>query len=341
VPDRFESAYTYARVCGSLARSYLGDRAASLAMCARVGEAWRAVFGESPPAQPENELAAAAERGVRARAAAALRSIAGPLLEEEPFFAALVRKWEFSYLKRVLSAVVERLGEASPEAPAIDDPGLEPGFNAAAYPDLDAMLRRSRYQWIIETGLGDLPSVKNTLDKQYYAELWRSLATVPAGLIGTLRDLIRVEAELENLVWGLRLKRYYAMGAADIESLLIELDGVDVARPTIDAVGLRADSRSEWELWKWERLVPNSRREDGGDWYFDVRGFESEARRYLYRRLYRRLHLEFDTYVPLYAYFRIKEFEATAIHGVIEGIKLEAPAAEIAAFAIDTTGGAA
>jgi hypothetical protein len=109
----------------------------------------------------------------------------------------------------------------------------------------------------------------------------------------------------------------------------------------LDAIAKRADSRSEWANWKWERLVPDSRRSDGGDWYFDVRAFESNARRYLYRRLYRRLHLEFDTYVPLYAFFRIKEFETTAIHGVIEGIKLEAPAAEIAAFAIETTGGAA
>jgi len=85
--------------------------------------------------------------------------------------------------------------------------------------------------------------------------------------------------------------------------------------------------------------MPDSRREDGGDWYFDVRAFESAAHRYLYRRLYRRLHIESDTYVPLYAYFRIKEFEAAAIHGVIEGIKLEVPVAEIASFAVETTGG--
>lgn len=337
MPDRFESAYVYARVCGSLARSYLGDRAAALAGCARVGEAWRAVFGESPPAQPENELASAAERGVRARSVEALRSIAGSLLDEAPFFTALVRKREFSYLKSVLSAAAER----SPEAPAPDEGGAEPGFDASGYPDLDAMLRRTRYQWVIEAGLGDLPSVKNALDKQYYAELWESLRTVGPSLIGTLRDLIRVEAELENLVWGLRLKRYYSLGAAEIESLLIRLPGAEVAQPALSALGRRADSRSEWASWKWERLIPEPRREEGGDWYFDVRGFESAARRYLYRRLYRRLHLEPDTYVPLYAYFRIKEYETTAIHGVIEGIKLEAPAAEIAAFAIDATGGAA
>jgi hypothetical protein len=335
MPARFESAYVYARVCGSLARSYLGDKAGTLAGCARVGEAWRAVFGESPPTLPENELADAAEKSVRARAIEALYNIAGSVLDEEPFFMALLRKREFAYLKKLLSAVIERAAEA----PATDEPGFEPQFAVGGYPDLDAMFRRTRYQWLIETGLDDLPSVKNRLDKQYFAELWNSLETVPRARAGSLRDLIRLEAELENLVWGLRLKRYYSMVAEEIRPLLITLPGVDVAQTTLDAVSKRADSRSEWEAWKWERLIPDSRREDGGEWYFDVRGFESAAHRFLYRRLYLRLHMEPDTYVPLYVYFRMKEFEAEAIQGIIEGIKLEAPANEIAAFAVDTTGG--
>jgi vacuolar-type H+-ATPase subunit C/Vma6 len=334
VPQGFDSAYAYARVCGSLARSYLGERASTLAMSARVGEAWRAIFGELPPVLPEAELASAAERGVRKRAMEALRSIAGSLLSEEPFFAALVRKWEFAYLKNVLAAIVER----SPAAPGTEGSPLDPEFDPQGYPDIDKMLRRTRYQWVIESGLDDLPAVKNRLDRQYYGELWNSIRTIPSGLEGTIPELLRVEAELENLVWGLRLKRYYSMVAADIEPLLIGLDGIDVRTPTLRAVGLRADSRSEWAGWKWEKLVPDSRREDGGDWYFDVRGFELAARGYLYRRLYRRLHLEFESYVPLYAYFRIKEYETMAIHGIIEGIKLEAPAAEIIAFAAQTTG---
>ncbi len=342
MPDRFESAYAYARVCGSLARSYMGDRAESLAGSARVGEAWRAVFGESPPTLPENEMASEAERALRGRPAEALRRIAGALVKEQPFFAALARKREFAYLKNLLSAAAaDRSAADSPAPPALEEPGLELGFDASGFPDLDAMLRRTRYQWVIEAGLGDLPSVKNRLDRQYYSELWEATGSVPRKLLGSLRDLIKVEAELQNLVWGLRLKRYYAMGASDIEGLLIALPGVEAARPALEAVARRAESRSDWTGWKWERLVPDARSEEGGDWYFDLRGFESAAHRYLCRLLFRRLHLEFETYVPLYAYFRLKEFETTAVHGVIEGIKLEAPAAEIASFAVETTGGAA
>jgi hypothetical protein len=337
VPQGFESAYAYARACGSLARSYLGERASALAASHRVGAAWRGIFGEPPPALPEAELATAAERGLRSRAYEALRGIAGSLVREEPFFAALVRKREFSYLKSLLSFIIE----LRTEAPPLDFPDLKPEFDTKGYPDLSAMLRGTRYQWLIDVGLEDLPAVKNRIDRQYYAELWDSVLALPEALAGKIPALVRREAELENIVWALRLARYYGMSAPDINERLIELAGVEVRSRALKALGFRPDSRSDWSAWKWEALVPDSRREEGGEWRFSLRQFETAAHRYLFRLLYRSLHLEMESYTPLYAYFRIKEAEATAMHGIIEGIKLEASAAEIAAFAAQATGGQA
>lgn len=337
MPNGFDSAYTYARVSGSLARSYLGERALALAMSPRVGEAWRSIFGEPPPAQPEATLADMAERALRPRAMEAIRPIAGNLLREEPFFAALTRRLEFAYVKVVLAAVSEGL----PEAPPIAEGGFAPAFLVEAYPDLESMLAGTRYRWVIESGLEDLPAVKNRLDRQYYAELWATIPGIPSWLRGSIRDLVRLEAELENLIWGLRLKRYYSMGAIEIEPLLIELKGIDIKSQALRAVARRPDSRGDWAGWKWERLIADWRSEEGGNWHFDLRGFESAARDYLFHKLVRRLHQEQDTYVPLYAYFRIKEIESTAMRGIIEGIKLEAPASEIGILASESTGGRA
>jgi vacuolar-type H+-ATPase subunit C/Vma6 len=346
----FELAYAYARVCGSLARSFLGDRAASLATSPRVGEAWRIVFGEAPPVLPEVQLADQAEKKLQRRADSALRSIAGNSIDEEPFFACLIRNGEYSYVKRLLSAIVER----SASAPEFD--GLELGIDVSAYPDFEKMFGKGRYHWIVDAAhkagekgaaasLADLPAIKNKLDKQYYLELWLSLDSVPPIYAGSLRDLLRLDAELQNVVWALRLKRYYAFRPDGIEGLLIDLPGVDVKGPALDGANRRLDSRSDWISWKWARLVSDAKSAEGSGAdagaAFDVRSFESAAHRYQYRRLYNRLHLESETYVPLYAYYRIKELETRAIHGIIEGIKLEAPAAEIGAFALGTTGGAA
>jgi hypothetical protein len=331
----FDSGYAFARACGSLARGYLGDRASSLAKSARVAEAWRAIFGESPPALGEEELAAAADARLTHRPVEAFERIAGRLDLDEPFFAALLRKREFAYVKSLVSGIVE----GSPEPPPVT--GFSPSVNLPGYPDLERTFRGSRYQWLAESGLGELAAAKNRIDRQYFEELWASTATIKPNLVGTLPLLLRLEAELENLVWALRLKRYYSMGAEEIGPLLIGLKGCDVKSTALGALGLRADLRSEWDGWRWERLLDDGRREEGGEWHLDLRRFEAAARSYLFRKLYRRLHFELDSYVPLYAYFRIKEYETQAIQGIIEGIRLEAAAAEIGAFASATTGGAA
>jgi hypothetical protein len=331
----FELAYAYARVCGSLARSFLGDRAASLATSPRVGEAWRTVFGDAPPVLPEAALADQAEKGLRCRAERALRSIVGSAADEEPFLSSLLRDGECAYVKRLLAAVSEHQAEAP------DAEGLSLSFGLSGYPDLEKTLADSRYRWILEADPDDLPALKNGLDKRYYLDLWKSIGSVPFAHRGSLSELVKLDAELQNLIWALRLKRYYGFGAGEIQGLLIELPRVDLSSAALDAVSRRLDSRSDWASWKWKRLVDDARSPESEAAGLDVRGLEAAARRYHYRFLYHRLHLEPDTFVPAYAYYRIKELETRAIHGIIEGIKLEAPAAEIGSYAFETTGGAA
>jgi hypothetical protein len=333
----YDSAYAYARACGGLARSFLGARAASLARCARAAEAWRAVFDEPPPELPEAALAAEAEIRLATRASEALETVAGPSALDIPIFMALCRRRESAYLKRAVAAAIE--GAAAPPEPS--DPGLYRGFFIEAFPDIERMVRGTRYQWIAEAGTLDLPAVKNGLDRQYFRELWAAAREIPGRRAGSLLSLIKIEAELENVAWALRLARYYAMGSSDIEALLMDLPGTDVKAPALAALGFRADARGDWRGWKWERLVPDARKDAGGAWRLDLRGLESTADAYVFRRLARALHMEADTWVPLYAFFRIKEIEAAAIRGIIEGIRLEAPEDEIAAFAAERTGGAA
>ncbi len=325
--DRFELSYIYARVCGALSRSWAGERSSELLRLGRLSDIWRALFGDAAPALPEAALLAATESRVIRESLDDFKNLAYRLKKDEPFFIALRRKAEFARIKRVLLAV--QGSESS--CPPCDDADLPEGFDSKAYPRLEAMFRGgTRYTWIAESGLVDLPATENRLDRQFYTELWDALSTVPSRLRDGLRKLLSLEIELENVVWALRLSRYYSMRPELIKNLLIEVKGADLSSTALAGCARRHDRRAEWHGWKFEFLLA-----DGPDpWTLDVPAIETAARRYLYRRMRLALHVNPFTYTPLYCFYRLKEFEAAVVLGVIEGTYLGAPADEMAAFAL-------
>lgn len=331
----FELSYVYARVCGSLSQAFLGQKAVELARPGRLSELWRSFFNDSPPSLPESSIVAAAERRAIEESLTGFRSLAARLRAKEPFFDALRRKAEFARVKRILLAVSG--GQRSPEElPPSDDPLLTPGFDESAFPNLTKMFAIGRYSWISDETLKDIPAASNRLDRQFYSELWDEVRKLPRRKAGALSKLVREEIELQNIVWALRLKRYYGMDEAQIEERLIALRDVDVRSAALSALSFRFDQREDWTGWAWERLI-------GGETYgvsflLDVRSVEDEARRYLYRSVKRALHIYPFTYTPLYCYFKIKEYETAAVIGIIEGVHLGAPFEEMAAFAAGLTG---
>ena len=336
--DRFELSYVYARVCGSLSRAFLGERAIELARAGRISELWRVVFKDAAPSLPEAAVVAAAERRAVAESLAGFRELTGRLRVREPFFDALRRKAEFARVKRVLLAVKEGARLQS-ELPPSDDQELAPGFAESAFPDISKMFAQGRYSWIKAETLDDLPGAENRLDRQFYTELWNELRRIPRGKVGALPRLLSEEAELENVVWALRLKRYYGMDKGQIEGRLIELEGADVASAALKALEFRFDQREDWRRWKWDSLVMEDER--GGPFFLDLRSLELSARKRLFHSVKRSLHLHPFTYTPLYCFFKIKEYETAAIIGVIEGLHLGAPFEEMASFAAGITGGSA
>lgn len=323
--DRSELAYVYARVCGSMNRLWIGARATELLRIGRLSEIWRVLFSELAPSLPENALLKALESRVVREALDDFKSLAKVQRREEAFFMALRRKAEFARVKRVLLAI--RQGEVT--CPPSDDAELEEGFDSSAYPKLSEMFAKGPYSWIGPATLEDLPAAENRLDRQYYVELWSAFSTLPSAYQGGLRGLLLLEIELENVVWALRLARYYSMGREAIEPLLIALPDVDVRAAALSGALRKFDRRSDWEGWKYEALV----RGGGEPWRLDVRAVETEARRLLYKKLKRALHLNPFTCTPLYSFYKMKEFEASVILAVLEGLHLGAPAEEIANFA--------
>lgn len=324
--DRFELSYIFARVCGAQSRSWTGTRALGLLNAGKLSELWRILFPDPPPALPEIALLGAIESRIVSESLGEFRKLADNLHKEEPFFLALRRKVEYARVKRILLAL--RDGEAT--CPPCDDPALPEGFDAAAFPDLAGMFGESRYSWLDADALLNLPSAENRLDRQYYEELWASLSSVPASRKAGLKKLLGLEIELENVVWALRLSTYYSMDSNGIRPLLVDLPGLDVTSAALDGVRRKFDKRSDWQGWKFERLLAK----EGESWSLDVRSLETEARRFLYSRLRLALHMNPMSYAPLYCFYKMKEFEASVLLGVAEALHLGAKPEELESFVL-------
>lgn len=324
--DRFELSYIYARVCGAMNRSWAGPRSAELVRQTRLSDLWRILFDEASPSLPERSLLGAAEARLVRHSLEEFRKLADELQRDEPFFLALRRKTEFARVKRILLAVKD----AEPACPPSEDPSFPDGFLAGAYPRLGEMFAEGRYSWIDEGSVENLPAAENRLDKQYYTELWTAAASLRRSRRAGLPRMLRLEIELENVVWALRLARYYAMPAETVRSLLVSLPDVDVTGAAMAALGFRMDRKQDWEGWKYAFLV------EGADepWALDVRSVETGARRYLYRQARLALHMNPASYAPLYCFFKLKELETAVVIGIAEGIHLGAPAEELASFAL-------
>ncbi len=334
----FDFAYIYARICGNLAGSFLGPRAASLARCRKLSEAWRLVFGDEPPALPLRALVSAADARLETSAMESLRAIAGPAALYDPVIRALARRREMSCLKRLIAAAAA--GRDCPDMPVIPDSPV--GKFVEAYPDIPRMVEKTPYEWIAKSKNLGLDEIKLALDRQYFRDIFAGTAQCSDHAARSrIASLASIEVELLDIIWAFRLARYYSMDHSHIQDRLIDVPGRDVKAAAMTALSFRQDVRSDWQRWKWNHLVPDTRSEDSGSWSFDLREFETAAAAYLYRTLKRALHLENGLFVPLYSYFKIKEIEASILRGVFEGIVLEAPEEEIAAFALQVTGGAA
>jgi len=324
--DRFELSYIYARVCGAMNRSWAGSRSAELVRQTRLSDLWRILFDDASPSLPERSLLGATEERLVKRSLEEFHKLADELQRDEPFFLALRRKAEFARVKRILLAVKD----AEPACPPSEDPSLPDGFLAGAYPRLEEMFAEGRYSWIDGESALELSAAENRLDRQYYEELWTAASLLPRPRRAGLPRMLGLEIELENVVWALRLARYYAMPAEMVKPLLVSIPDVDVTGAAMEALGFRMDKRQDWDGWKYEFLVDGP----AEPWALDVRAVETGARRYLYKKARLALHMNPSSYAPLYCFFKLKELETAVVIGIAEGIHLGASAEELASFAL-------
>ena len=317
--DSFELAYLYARICGAFSLMNLGAKGANLARESSLSSIWKLYFDEEIPDKPEAWLLATLEKKVLARSIGRFLSLASPVMGSDGFVAALVAKYEISVIKNMLQRIAE--SESKPEAPVFSDEVVVKALSA--WPRLKDMFSGTVYDWVDESALADIGATESRLDTQYYKRLWDSALALPRGKLGNIPALILREIEYQNLAWALRLRKYYGYGRESTRPLLVDIEGEDVLSLAMGSFDLDIDNTASFAAWPGKKFLLGQ-----VSTRLDVPTLEDKLQRDLFSFVRRSMHMYPFSYTPLYCYFKMLEAEASFILGVLEGIRLKAPAEE-------------
>jgi vacuolar-type H+-ATPase subunit C/Vma6 len=319
VADSFEIAYLYGRICGAFSTMNLGAKGAGIARDSSLSDIWKLYFDQEIPDKPEAWILTTLERKAIRRSVDKFLALARPVLVSDTFANALSAKYEIEAVKSMLFRLAA--SEAKPDAILFSSPMTEKAL--AAWPRMKDMFEGTAYDWIDGAALVDLGVAENRLDREYYRNLWRAAATLPKRMVGNIPALILKDIQYQNLIWALRVRRYYGYTAERTMPLLVTIDGEDTTSLAKSTFGLDIDNLGTFGSWPEKKLLSSQTTAR-----LDVPAMELRAQRELFAIQRRSLHMYPFGYTPLYCYFKMLEAEASLVLGILEGIRLKAPVEE-------------
>lgn len=318
-----ERAYSYAKACGIIGKSFVGKRIAALGEISRLSELDRLVFPDESRDLPEKELLLDLEARIIARVVKQIIMIVDSFSKPPALLSYLIRTYEYADLKTALKAI--EVGDQKP--PPFTDIGRFRTVHFEAYPDIAAMVEGSEFGFLLKkrntqnAGEANEHIMNIMLDRHYYAALWKALFVLPKKDRVFTEKILFEEISLRNVVWALRLRTYYGMTPEQTRENLISLgDKKNLATDAEASLRMALDNRADWNGYpRAHFLNPETPNEP---WTADPRYFQNAAAKYLYRlaRLsFRRQPLSLDM---VFCFIKLKLFEEDLLTSVAEGLVL-------------------
>jgi vacuolar-type H+-ATPase subunit C/Vma6 len=231
-----------------------------------------------------------------------------------------VRSYEYADLKSALAA----FAAGDTKKLAFTGIGRFGTVKFSAWPDVPAMIRGSEFEFLLDKD-GTLKkeidgiSLQTRLDRRYYENLWKSLASLSGKDKQAAETILADEISLRNSSWVLRLRAYYEMPPDEVKLHLIDIQAGkrSLAGDARDCLEFSLETRAEWASWRWARFLNPDL---GGQWQADPRYFQNAASGYLYRlaRKYFRVHpFSLDTVL---CFIKLKQFEEDILTSDAEGL---------------------
>jgi vacuolar-type H+-ATPase subunit C/Vma6 len=318
-----ERAYSYAKACGIIGKSFVGKRIAALGEISRLSELDRLVFPDESRDLPEKELLLDLEARIIARVVKQIIMIVDSFSKPPTLLSYLIRTYEYADLKTALKAI--EVGDQKP--PPFIDIGRFRTVHFEAYPDIAAMVEGSEFGFLLKKrktqNAGEVNEhiMSIMLDQHYYAALWKALFALPKKDRVFTEKILFEEISLRNVVWALRLRTYYGMTPEQTRENLISLgDKKNLATDAEASLRMALDNRADWNGYpRAHFLNPETPNEP---WTADPRYFQNAVAKYLYRlaRLsFRRQPLSLDM---VFCFIKLKLFEEDLLTSVAEGLVL-------------------
>jgi hypothetical protein len=377
-----ERAYTYAKSRGIIGKSFIEKRAGRLAPVTGLQDLEQLVFPntllESPlsnqkqdekrlgrrqwrlssgvhfekgdfsagrPGRPEGGIDAVETRIIR-RSAKAILSVLGAFRTTPEILVLLARSYEYADLKRFIAVLDAGESSAPPWTPL----GKFSTVNFSAWPDLNAMLKGSEFEFLgpghgtggrdYKTAAagrsgagqrhGETDDVNVLLDRLYYKKLLQAIAKIPKKDFTGCRHLFFEEISLLNCTLAMRLRSYYGMNARDVKARLIDgrlsRNGRSLSADAEASLSMELNHLADWQDWRRKSFLNPAG--SGKYWKCDPRRFQTAASIYLYKlalRYFRSRPFTLDTSC---CFIRLKQFEEQVLTGVAEGVKLKMDAVD-------------
>ncbi len=310
-------AYILAKVYGIMARSFVGQNYRDLLRLKKLTELYDRLYPGERGELPEQRLPVELEARITRASIRAMTDVLETLDEPVEILVHALRKIEYQNVKTALRGIAGgRAGEGR-----IWDLGPYAGVRLVDAKDPEKALGSSPYKWVLPLLRSEpLAQIENRLDRDYFARLLDLAKDLPTRDGEGIVRLATREIALADVVWALRLRFFFRMDAEAARGLLIPGLGQAHRLAVARAFEIPADAVEEWRHWKYGWLLEDQAAESFAA--PDPLRAEQKAAQALYMRAHQSFHQSPFSLSPLFAYFKLKELEATMLRTAVEALNL-------------------
>lgn len=316
------NAFVYAKASGLLRKSFIKEKANSLFEVNKLTDLWTMLFSSLPPAVPEVYLA----KKIESEAFDRFKNQYIRLLEQYDSPDLILLENLYAYEIENLKEISESLCNKEQKCPELVDLGDFALFDYSKWPDLQKITENTNYSWIT-----DIPESHNQkefefkIDIQYVHELWKSIRKTKLESQAALYDFYKEKYILKNIVWALRLKKFYKLENEEIAKKLIYVSEIPdkkdpVASPVLQILDKSIENYEDWKNWEYKDLLNPYIK--GDVWQIDPSWIERKSVLRLNEKASKLFHNFGMTSASLIGWFYLKDYELSCIRAAVEGLRL-------------------